>query len=149
MPSRPLVDPELAPLIEQMPGFQLSNEMLAPTRQMMGEMMKMNSRGVCDIDKFTRHGRTCNFTDRRRHLRKEARSEEEEAEESCAREPSPAWTRRLPHPDSDQQTLHGERSSRCYRSVTEPSGLTEIRMVEKPALLCRALRNLATRSGAG
>lgn len=39
MPSRPLVDPELLPLIEQMPGFQLSAEMLPATRQMMAEMM--------------------------------------------------------------------------------------------------------------
>jgi acetyl esterase/lipase len=43
LPSRPLVDPELLPLIEQMPGFQLSTEMLAPTRAMMAQMMALNA----------------------------------------------------------------------------------------------------------
>jgi len=43
MPSRPLVDPDLLPLIEQMPAFQLSTDMLAPTRSMMAEMMKQNA----------------------------------------------------------------------------------------------------------
>ncbi len=52
MPSRPLVDPELIPLIEQMPGFQLSKEMLAPTRQMMAEMMKMNAPAVPEGVRF-------------------------------------------------------------------------------------------------
>lgn len=52
MPSRPLVDPELALLIEQMPGFQLSKEMLAPTRQVMAEMMKGNAPPVPDDVRF-------------------------------------------------------------------------------------------------
>jgi acetyl esterase/lipase len=43
MPSRHLVDPELIPLIEQMPGFQLSAEMLAPTRAVVAEMMKASA----------------------------------------------------------------------------------------------------------
>jgi acetyl esterase/lipase len=42
MPSRHLVDPEILPLVEQFPGFELSGESLAQSRAMMAQMASAN-----------------------------------------------------------------------------------------------------------